>query len=403
MTGFDRRTILRWGVATGAGAGVLGTSGVVANVGHSVSRYARLGRTGIKISDISFGSSRMSDPKLVRHAFERGVNYFDCAESYKGGRSEKSIGRALAGKRDQVIVTSKAITTPKTGKALLMKNLERSLRRLRTDYIDIYFNHAVNDVARLQNPEWREFTELARKQGKIRFTGISGHGGRLIECLDYALEQDLVDVILVAHNFGQDPAFHQRFTGAFDYVAVQSELPKLLERAHAAGVGTIAMKTLRGAKLNDMRPFEWGGATYAQAAFRWVFASKSVDALVVTMKSREAIDEYVAASGQTTLRKADLRLLDHYVEENDSTYCRPGCDLCHAACPAGVEISEVLRTRMYAVDYGDVAMARGAYEELGSGASPCLSCANPTCAAACPYGLDVSALTRSVPGLLGLS
>ena len=110
----------------------------------------------------------------------------------------------------------------------------------------------------------------------------------------------------------------------------------------------------------------------------------------------------MGASGQTKVRKADLRLLDHYAAKNDATYCRPGCDLCHAACPEGVEISEVLRTRMYAADYGDVEMARGAYEKLGPGASPCLSCANPTCAAACPYGLDVPGLTRSVPRLLDL-
>ena len=60
-----------------------------------------------------------------------------------------------------------------------MRALEGSLRRLRTDRIDIYFNHAVNDVARVQNPEWPEFVAKAKQQGKIRFTGVSGHGGRL--------------------------------------------------------------------------------------------------------------------------------------------------------------------------------------------------------------------------------
>ena len=93
-----------------------------------------------------------------------------------------------------------------------MRALEGSLRRLRTDRIDVYFNHAVNDVARMQNPEWPEFIARAKKQGKIRFTGMSGHGGRLAECLDYALDHDLVDVLLVAHNFGQDPAFYEKLT-----------------------------------------------------------------------------------------------------------------------------------------------------------------------------------------------
>ena len=89
-----------------------------------------------------------------------------------------------------------------------MKSLDGSLQRLRTDRIDVYFNHAVNDVARLKNPEWYEFVSRAKAAGKIRFTGMSGHGGRLVECLDHALDHSLVDVILVGFNFGQDPAFH---------------------------------------------------------------------------------------------------------------------------------------------------------------------------------------------------
>ena len=87
----------------------------------------------------------------------------------------------------------------------MMKALEGSLKRLKTDYVDIYFNHAVNDVARMRNQEWWEFTAQAKQQGKIRFRGMSGHGSGLVECLDYAIDQDLVDVILVSYTFAQDP------------------------------------------------------------------------------------------------------------------------------------------------------------------------------------------------------
>ena len=130
--------------------------------------------------------------------------------------------------------------------------------------------------SRLQNPEWYEFAERAKRQGKIRATGMSGHAGRLIECLDYALEKGSVDVILVAHNFGQDPKFYQRFTRSFDFVARQPDLPRVLRQAKAKGVGVVAMKTLMGARLNDMRPFEKGGATFAQAAFRWVLVESAM-------------------------------------------------------------------------------------------------------------------------------
>ena len=150
---------------------------------------------------------------------------------------------------------------------------------------------------RLQNPEWYEFTARAKQQGKIRATGMSGHAGHLIECLDYALETGSVDVILVAYNFGQDPAFYQRFTRSFDFIARQPDLPRVLRQAKAKGVGVIAMKTLMGARLNDMRPFEKGGATFAQAAFRWVLSNPDVDALIISMTTPARIDEYLGASG----------------------------------------------------------------------------------------------------------
>jgi len=62
------------------------------------------------------------------------------------------------------------------------------------------------------------------------------------------------------------------------------------------------MKTLMGARLNDMRPYERGGATFAQAAFRWVLSNPRVDGLIVSMNSREAIDEYLGASGSRTAK-----------------------------------------------------------------------------------------------------
>ena len=88
--GLERRDFLLGGVGT---VGLLGVGGVPALAESSephVQRYVPLGRTGMEIADISFGSSRMKDPDVVRHAFDRGVNYFDSAESYKGGASEKA-------------------------------------------------------------------------------------------------------------------------------------------------------------------------------------------------------------------------------------------------------------------------------------------------------------------------
>jgi uncharacterized protein len=393
----DRRDFLRQGAAAALGAGALGAlnlEALAAPEGPRVQQYKRLGRTGLEVSDISFGSSRTSDPAVVRHAFERGINYFDTAEGYRRGASEEAIGEALHGVRDKLWIASKTEAAADASRADLMRALEGSLKRLRTDRIDVYFNHAVNDVARLSNPEWPAFLEQARAQGKIRWRGMSGHAGRLAECLDFALTHDLVDVILVAHNFGQDPAFYQRFLKGFDVVAVQPELPALMKRAHAAGVGVIAMKTLMGARLNDMRPYEHGGATFAQAAFRWVLANPDVDALIVSMTDPAQIDEYLGASGAARNRRADLALLERYAAAQVHRYCQHGCNRCEPSCPVSVPIAEVLRARMYAVDYADRELARSAYAALGAGASPCLNCAEAPCLGACPNGIPVAQFTR---------
>jgi hypothetical protein len=255
--GIDRRQFLRSGALAGLSVGLLPWSASAAAETPGIQRQVRLGRTDLRVSDIGFGSSRLKgDEALVHHALERGITYFDTAAGYTGGRSEETLGRALQGRRDGVSLVSKVKTTPTSRRDDLMQALEGSLRRLRTDRLDVYFSHAVNDVARLQNAEWPEFLGRAREQGKIRFAGLSGHGGRLVECLDFALDHDLVDVVLVAYNFGQDPAFYERLTGRFDFVARQPDLPRVLARARQQDVGVVAMKTLMGAKLNDLGPYQ---------------------------------------------------------------------------------------------------------------------------------------------------
>ncbi len=398
----DRRRLLRLGSAAALGSGVPTLAAPAANaVGSRIQRYVTLGRTGLEVSEIGFGSASSYDPDLVRHALDRGVTLFDTAESYRFGWSEEALGKGLRGARDRVVLSSKSKTGERDTQADMMTALEGSLRRLQTDHLDIYFNHAVNDLARLQNEEWWAFTERAKAQGKIRFRGMSGHGSRLAECLDYAIEHDLVDVVLVAHSFGQDPEFVARLRHTFHFVAIQPELPRLLEKAKRKDVGVIAMKTLMGARLNDMRPYEREGYTFAQAALRWVLSSPRVDALIISMTSAELIDEYVAASGNPDIRGEHLQLLERYAYLQHARYCRPGCNFCEDACPEQVQIAEVLRTRMYDVDYGDPALALEDYAKLGAGASACLTCAHQACLGACPFGIPIPEFTRDAATRLG--
>jgi len=150
-----------------------------------------------------------------------------------------------------------------------------------------------------------------------------------------------------------------------------------------------------------MRPYEHGGASFAQAAFRWVLSSPDVDALVVSMTGAAQIDEYLGASGAARNRRSDLELLRRYALAQASRYCQHGCCACEPSCPAGVAISEVLRARMYDVDYRDRELARAAYAELGAGASACLGCAARPCLSACPNGIPIASFTRDAALRLG--
>jgi uncharacterized protein len=362
----------------------------------------QLGRTGIEIPDISFGSfSLATDEGLVLHALERGITHFDTAESYMDGRAEEVLGRALRGRREQVTLTSKFWANPDHSAAHQMAVLDKSLRRLQTNYIDIYLNHAVNDIARLDSPEWLEFVAKAKRQGKIRAVGMSGHAGRLTECLTHALDAKRVDVILVAFNFAQQPSYREQvtrylkdFAASFDFITTHPGLPAVIARAHAEGVGVMVMKTLQGARKNDMRAFEAPGRTFAQAAFRWVLAEPAIDGLVVSMTDRAMIDEYVEASGSGPPDREDLALLARYESRNAASTCTVGCGDCLSACPAEVPIADVMRMRMYALDYGLPAVAAREYAGLGSAAAACLACSGAPCATACSAGLPIADLNR---------
>ena len=404
--GIERRTFLQRVTVGGAAVGaVSGLSAMAPDIleaaAPAVTQHRQLGSTDIRMSDISFGGSRLrGDVDLVNYALDKGINYFDTAESYTGGNSETVIGQALRGKRDQVYLVSKGGFGSHVRQDKMMRSLEGSLRRLQTDYVDVYFHHAVNDVGRIRNPEFHAFTERARKQGKIRYVGLSGHGGRLIECLDYAVDSGKFDVMLVAYNFGQDPSFVQKLTRNFDFIAVNPDLPRVLRKAKQAGMGVVAMKTLRGAKLNDMEPYQKDGATFSQAAFRWVLSNDAVDGLIVTMRSRSDIDEFLVASGGSKVTQRDVDLLQRYVTLNDATYCRPLCDACEASCPENVQIADVLRHKMYFENYGAERMAMERYANLTHNAASCADCTHQRCLGACPYGLSIPELTRQAHRLL---
>ncbi len=349
--------------------------------GAKVVSYRPLGRTGFAMSDISFGTSGLSDPAVARRAVERGINYFDTSPDYSDASSERALGEGIRGTpRDQLFLVSKFCTPDghlanDTPVAEVIAAVEGSLTRLGTDYLDLVHIHAVNSLDRLMAPTIHEAFDRLRAAGKVRFLGVSSHTPDLQTVMRHAVDSGRFDVIMVAYNFKNWP-----------------DLTTIFADAQARGVGVVAMKTLKGAQhtqLADFTPSE--RESFAQAAFKWVLANRDVSWLVVSISHFGQIDEYLFASGQP-VSDTDTALLEKYDRLVANTYCRPGCGDCLSACPYDVPVNDILRYQMYAEHYGRERDAMRKYARLDPArrADHCASCAAP-CEAACEFGIPVRA------------
>lgn len=347
--------------------------------GSEVVARRPLGRTGFDMSDISFGTSRLQDPEVVRRAIARGINYFDTSPDYSDEASEKALGEGIKGTpRDQIFVASKFCAADghlddDTPVPEVMRAVEGSLSRLQVDHLDLVHIHAVNSVERLMAPNIHEAFDRLKDQGKVRFLGVSSHTPKLEEVMQHAVDSDRFDVIMVAYNFKNWPKLHDIF-----------------RRARGKGVGVVAMKTLKGAyhtQLAEFTPSE--RESFAQAAFKWVLSNPDVSGLVVTIAHFPQIDEYLFASGQA-LSPKDVALLEKYDEQIATIYCRPGCGECLESCPADVPVDDILRYRMYAESYGQERDAMRAYAQVDPGrtAANCATCPAP-CESACPFEIPI--------------
>ena len=149
-----------------------------------------------------------------------------------------------------------------------------------------------------------------------------------------------------------------------------------------------------------MRPYEQDGYTYSQAACRWILNNPHVDNLIITMRNRDEIEEFLGASGVGAVTEADMALLQTYAAMTDASYCRNVCNDCEGSCPYQVPMPDILRMRMYATDYGDYAVARREYAELARNAAACLSCDGAPCQDACTFDIPLADLCGSTHQLL---
>jgi len=331
--------------------------------------YRTLGRTGLKVTTVGMGCMITSDPSVVTRAADLGINCFDTARGYQHGNNERMVGAALGAKRKQITLSTKSQASNKDE---LRKDLETSLRELNTDYIDVWYLHAKDNVADVTD-ELIEVQQLAKKQGKIRFAGVSTHKPQ--QMLPWMAQKGVFDVALTIYNFSMDASMDQA-----------------IEAAAKAGMGVVAMKVMAGG-LRRMQPGDQALEKLKQpgamlAALKWVISKPSVATTIPSMTDMDQLDENVQAMG-TTLSAGDQKLLSAHLDAIRPLYCSM-CGQCDGACQKGLPVANVLRFLTYADGYGQFALGRERFMELSAAhkAVRCGDCAE--CTVKCPHGVQVA-------------
>ena len=378
---------------------------------------------------------------VVRYAFDKGINYFDVAESYTNGGAERAVGEALQHiDRDKIFIATKALIRPQDDTEAVVRKVRQSLERLRTDYVDAYSMHYLSTVEGVSHPGYHAAMDQLKAEGKVRFTGASYHGPEELDqtgtadVLCAAAEDGRFDVLLFVYNFLN-----------------HSEGDRILAACKANNVGATAMKTAPGRlraeafdpeNLNEgaqeyydnmvrrgrdpeaamavirravearneaserTRPFVERYSIQSEealqfASIQWVLQNPDMHTACISVAAFDTIDKIVPLSG-TKLTVPAQALMHEVRSALSSQYCRHGCVECMGSCPSSVPVSTIMRYAYYFEAQGRerYAMTRYAGLERG-GADPCRDCAGH-CDGACRYGLDVQPNMLQAHNLLTL-
>jgi hypothetical protein len=332
--------------------------------------YRTLGRTGLKVTTVGMGCMITSDPSVITRAADLGINYFDTARGYSHGNNERMVGTALGARRKQVIISTKSHAP---NKEELQKHLETSLRELNTDYIDIWFLHGKGSPDEIAD-DMIEVQLKAKKEGKVRFIGVSTHSGQQ-QLLPWMAKKGLFDVVLTAYNFTMDASMDQA-----------------IETAAKAGLGVVGMKVMAGGP----RRLKPGDPNYTKltqegallAALKWVIKKPNISTTIPSMTDMDQLDENLKAMANP-LSASDEKILSAHLDAIRPYYCRL-CGQCDGACQKGLPVADVLRYLTYADGYGQFALGRERFLELSAEhqAVRCGDCAH--CTVNCPHGVHVS-------------
>ena len=331
--------------------------------------YRILGKTGLKVTSVGFGCMITSDGSVIERAADMGITYFDTARVYQNGNNERMVGAALKNKRKGIVLSSK---TGAHTRDEALAQLDTSLKELGTDYLDIWYLHAKSRPEDITD-ELIEAQQIAKKAGKIRFAGVSTHGGQP-ELVPFLAAHPKVDVILSAYNFTLEPV-----------------VSRVLEQAAKAGKGTVAMKVMAGGfrRLSPEDPkyrkLKQEGAMLS--ALKWVVRNRSIHTTVPSMTDIDQLEENIKAMSMP-FGGDDEKRLTAYLERISPLYCRM-CGDCRGQCRQGLPVEDMLRFLTYAEGYGQFTLGREHFLSLAPGhvAASCGDC--NACTVECRHGVKV--------------
>ena len=324
-------------------------------------RKIRLGKTELIVTSTAMGClpvQRCDEDdavRLLRAAFEGGINYFDTANAYTD--SEKKIGLALSDVRDKIIISTKSAARDKAG---VLAHIENSLRMMKTDYIDLFQFHQVTEVPDPNDPNGAYAGALeAKERGWIRHIGVTSHRVNIAEdCIASGLFETL-----------QFP---------FSYISSERDLA-LAQKCKEADMGYIAMKGLAGGMLNNAR---------ACHAFM-----KSYDNVVPIwgIQKLEELEQWLALAEEDPDLDEELSaFIRQERQELSGSFCR-SCGYC-MPCPAGIEIFNCARMNMLLRRSPWQQYMTDTWREKMEKINDCIGC--HSCSSRCPYQLDTPNLLK---------
>ena len=331
--------------------------------------YRTLGGTGLKVTVVSMGVMNCSDPAVLHRAFDLGINFYDTADCYMHGHNEEMVGKVFQGRREKVFIQTKVHAHDEKR---MRASVERSLRRLRTDYIDVLLWHGLHSPEEVSDPKLFEFMEKMKKEGKARFTGFSAHSN-MASVLKEAAKLNFHDVALVSYNFTHS-----------------KKLKEAIALAAKSGIGIVAMKTQAGGYKKE----KIGGLSPHQAALKYILRDQNVSMAVPGVTTIEQIEECAAVMG-TSFSKKDSNELREYQAFLQGRICTM-CGGCTGECPYGVPHSDLLRLVMYHDGYQNGRLVK---EGLGKtepfqNIKRCSECSS--CSIICRRGLDIQAQIKRI-------